>query len=57
MARVMSLLRESLDVTLFPDAEKLYITPDVVLYRPLDTKVTVSPMRISTPSMSLTTGC
>ena len=53
----MGLPRESLDVTLFPDAEKRYTIPDVVFYRPLDTKVTVSPMSISTPSMSLTTEC
>ena len=53
----MGLPLESLDVTLFPDAENLYTMPDVVLYKPLDIKCTVSPIRIFTPSMSLITRC
>ena len=56
-AREMGLPRESLAVTLFPDTDKWYTIPDVVVYRPLDTKVTVSHMRISAPSVSLTNGC
>ena len=51
----IGLPREYLEVTLFPDTENLYTMPDVVLHSPLDTKFTVSPIRISTPSISLIT--